>query len=51
MAATFTATPTATTTLIECATRCQDPGRCKDKLTARLTKLGHTVSVQPAQAV
>jgi hypothetical protein len=31
-------------------TRRQDPERYKDKLIARLAKLGYTVTVQPAQA-
>ena len=31
-------------------TRRQDPERYKDKLIARLAKLGYTVTVEPAQA-
>jgi transposase len=31
-------------------TRRQDPERYKDKLIARLAKLGYTVTVQPAHA-
>jgi len=31
-------------------TRREDPERYKDKLIARLTRLGYTVTVQPAQA-